>query len=198
MKKYTRIAAIIGAICLVCGTAVLTVSAALDSRLREEVKKTKDGILSDIQGSLEAFPSVLEDMSYGTLEWEGDEAALLNDTAVVFTDDDESSVVLTTSLEHDARVRVLAEVKITNQNAGAMRLRGFCLAYKTEDGQEMEVTDYQTNESAGGLYMWQNHFNKELVLPAGSNELIFTNRVGENYEITLNIQVLNADEMDIP
>ena len=58
------------------------------------------------------------------------------------------------------------------------------------------MTDYQTNEAAEGIYMWQNHFNKELVLPAGSNELIFTNRAGENYEITLNIQVLDADRMN--
>ena len=60
---------------------------------------------------------------------------------------------------------------------------------KRKETAGYQVLEYETDETALGGYTWQDHFNRQILLPAGTNELYFRNHDGSNYRIELNIKV---------
>lgn len=107
----------------------------------------------------------------------------------VFTDEDTEEVILDTALIDDTEMNISAGIKVTNINEEKMEFRGFDLFYKTDAGDEIKVLEYETDEMAIGGYTWKDRFSREVLLPAGTNELFFRNHEGSNYQIELNIRV---------
>ena len=89
----------------------------------------------------------------------------------------------------DTTVTISAGIEVTSRNEEKMEFRGFDLFYQTDSGDEIKVLEYETDETALGGYTWQDHFNRQILLPAGTNELYFRNHDGSNYRIELNIKV---------
>ncbi|MDB2022509.1 hypothetical protein [[Clostridium] symbiosum] len=44
------------------------------------------------------------------------------------------------------------------------------MTYKTDSGDDIKVLEYETDETAAGGYTWKDRFNREIFLPAGTNE----------------------------
>ena len=110
-------------------------------------------------------------------------------TKAVFTDEDTEEEILDTALADDTTVTISAGIEVTSRNEEKMEFRGFDLFYQTDSGDEIKVLEYETDETALGGYTWQDHFNRQILLPAGTNELYFRNHDGSNYRIELNIKV---------
>ena len=123
-----------------------------------------------------------------------DSDKLLDKITVSFTDKDDSSTILNTSLDKDTKIKVLVDAGVNNiDNKDNLSFSGFGLKYKTEEENTIDVLKYKTNEFAMGGYRWKNSFTQEIDLPKGTSELIFDSYGGKNYEINLNIQVFAVD-----
>ncbi|MCQ4935278.1 hypothetical protein [Anaerotignum propionicum] len=123
-----------------------------------------------------------------------DSDKLLDEITVSFTDKDDSSTILNTSLDKDTKIKVLVDAGVNNiDNKDNLSFSGFSLKYKTEEDNTIDVLKYKTNEFAMGGYRWKNSFTQEIDLPKGTSELIFDSYGGKNYEINLNIQVFAVD-----
>ena len=123
-----------------------------------------------------------------------DNDKLLDEITVSFTDRDDSSTILSTSLDKDTKIKVLVDAGVNNiDNKDNLSFRGFGLNYKTEEDNTINVLQYKTNEFAMGGYRWRNSFTQEIELPKGTSELIFDGYGGKNYELNINIQVFAVD-----
>lgn len=123
-----------------------------------------------------------------------DDHKLLDEVSVTYKNKGDDCIILNTTLKQDTKIKVLVDASITNINDNNnLYFDGFQLAYNTEDNKTIEVLKYKTNEFAIGGYEWQNNFVQELVLPKGTNKLVFSNYDGKNCEINLNIQIVETD-----
>ena len=119
-----------------------------------------------------------------------DESKLLKEISVTYTDQDDNCTVLHTHLDTDTRLKVLVQANVSDREGhGRLSFGGFCLTYRTDDKENIQVLKYETDESALGGYEWQDHFVQEIELPEGANELIFNHGSGANYEIRLDVQI---------
>lgn len=118
---------------------------------------------------------------------------LRKEISVTYTDRDDNCTILDTSLNNVTKIRVLINANVTNiEDKDNLSFDGFHLVYNTEDDNTIKVLKYKSNEFAVGGYEWQDSFVQEIELPKGENKLIFHSYGGTNYEIDLNIQVLEV------
>lgn len=134
--------------------------------------------------------SNFDDKSTGSVNKEN----LLKEVSVTYTNKDDDCSILDTTLDENTKIKVLIKAAVSNiDDSDSLTFDGFELLYKTQDDNIIKVLNYETNEFALRDYEWQDSFVQEIDLPKGTNELIYTCKKGTNYNIELNIQILQAD-----
>lgn len=122
------------------------------------------------------------------------EDKLLNEVSVTYTNKDDNCIVLNTSLDKDTKIKVFVKASVSNIDPkDSLSFGGFHLDYKTESDGDIEVLKYKTNEFALEDYEWQDSFVQEIDLPKGTSELTYNTYKGTNYELTLDIQLIEID-----
>lgn len=114
---------------------------------------------------------------------------LLNNVSVLFPKEDGSNVILVTSLDHSAKIKVYIRMDVTSTNDEKMKFGKIQLVYKTDDGKKFKVLEHKDTETSFGGYQSGDNYEAELTLPAGNNELVVKTAKGKNYEVNFGIQV---------
>lgn len=122
---------------------------------------------------------------------------VIKEVSVDYIDQNDNCVILETPLKQDTKVRVLTDVTVTDSDDhNVMSFYGFSLEYEAEDGSRIPVMRYKTNECALWGYKWRDSFSQDLVLPAGTNKLLYHGGTGSNYNVRFRIRVMDLSDND--
>lgn len=110
---------------------------------------------------------------------------------VICNDDDKDRTVLRVKVSGDTKVRLEGSMEVTARDIKkTTKFEGFNLLFKTESKDVVNAFKYEEDVFASGGYLEIESFHADLILPAGTNELILSNNEGgTNYKLKVYVKV---------